>query len=166
MRCSAKNRARARRSAFAALAALALPAAPAAAQEFGVYLDCKGELLAQGKRRPATLDLALRRNSQLAMISASSVLPAAQKLVLQITPRFYTMTHVVPSSSQAWYDWYHGELVVWSPHLRNLHAIRLSVDRQTAALEGDLRDGTGASLGQLAMKCTPHDNETVEAPKF
>ena len=69
------------RSLAACLSGLALVCVlpPAAAQEFGLYLDCKGQLRSSGKSRPAELDLALRRNSQLAMISASDVLPAAQR---------------------------------------------------------------------------------------
>jgi len=144
----------------------ALTALPAAAQEFGVYLGCEGQLLSGGKSRPANLELALRRNSQLAMISASDVLPPGQRMRLEMTPRFYTMALVVPTSGHVWYDWFHGQLVVWSPFLKNLHAIRLSVDRQTAALDGELRDGTGAEVGRLKMHCDPRNNETVEEPKF
>ncbi len=139
---------------------------PAAAQEFGLYLECKGQLQSSGKSRQATLDMALRRNSQLAMITASDVLPVGERLQLQITPRHYTMRLVVPTSGQVWYDWFHGQIVVWSPFLKNLHAIRISVDRQSAKLDGDLRDGSGQPLGRLSMVCEPRDNESVEAPKF
>jgi len=148
------------------VAGYGLAAPQTAAQEFGVYLSCKGQLKSSGKSRAAELELALRRNSQLAMISASNVLPAGQRLRLEITPRFYTMTFVVPTYGGVWYDWFHGEWVAWSPFLRNLHVIRISVDRQSTKLEGELRDGVGASLGRLDMRCEPRDNETVEEPKF
>ncbi|MEO5734225.1 MAG: hypothetical protein ABIN96_11110 [Rubrivivax sp.] len=48
----------------------------------------------------------------------------------------------------------------------NLHTIRLSVNRQTAALEGDLKDGTGKSIGRIDMRCEPTDNESVPERKF
>jgi hypothetical protein len=141
-------------------------AGPASAQEFGIYLSCKGQIDAAEQSRPAELHLALRRNSKVALISASDVLPAGERLGLDITPHFYTISQVVPARSKVWYDWIHGHLVVWSPHLKRLHAVRLSVDRQSAALQGELRDGLGNELGRLAMRCEARDNETVEKPKF
>ena len=63
-------------------------------------------------------------------------------------------------------DWLTGALVVWNPVLRSLNTIRISVNRQSAALEGELRDGLDALVGRLQMKCDPKDNATVEQPKF
>lgn len=142
-------------------------AAPVAAQEFGVYLNCGGRVEAGGKVRTSQLDLALRRNSGLAMVQRSDILPAGQKLRLEITPQFYTMVFDAPrAGSVIWHDWLRGALLVWNPDLHKLHTIRMSVDRQTAALQGELRDGAGRELGRLQMRCEPRDNDTVAAPKF
>jgi hypothetical protein len=148
-----------------AMAVLAV--APATAQEFGVYLTCKGRVESAGKNMASHLDLALRRNSQLAMIESSDILPSGEKMRLEITPQFYTMTFQAPSQgSVVFYDWLRGKLLVWSPGLQKLHTIRISVDRQSAALEGDMRNAAGASVGRLKMRCDPKDNETAEPPKF
>ncbi|MCK6433943.1 MAG: hypothetical protein HUU30_15305 [Burkholderiaceae bacterium] len=139
----------------------------AAAQEFGVFLNCKGRLESGAKSRPSTLDLALRRNSQLALIQASDILPAGQRMHLEITPQFYTMVFSAPTrDSVIYYDWLRGALIVWNPQLSKLHQIRMSVDRQSAALDGDLRDGDGASIGRLRMRCEPKTQTDVPEPKF
>ncbi len=153
----------------AALALMAASMVPVAAdaQEFGVYLACAGEIHAQGKAMPAHLDLALRRNSQLALIESSDVMPVGEKMKMEITPSFYSMVYIAPlRSSHVWYDWIRGTMFVWDPDLLKLQQIRLSVNRQTAALEGEMRDGAGTQLAQLAMHCEPKDNSTVPQPKF
>jgi hypothetical protein len=142
-------------------------AQPASAQEFGIYLKCIGEVKASGKTRPANLALALRRNSQMALIQSSDVLPAGEKLGLAITPQFYTVTFKAPvQGSVLFYDWLRGSLLVWNPALKHLHTIRMSVDRQSAALQGEMLDGAGAEIGRIKMTCVPDTNETVEEPKF
>ncbi|MBI5260125.1 MAG: hypothetical protein HY855_26735 [Burkholderiales bacterium] len=147
--------------------AAALAAGPAAAQEFGVYLNCKGKVEIGGKSHAAHVDLALRRNSQLAMVQNSDIVPTGQRLRLETTPQFYTLLVNAPvRGSVLYHDWLRGELFVWNPDLKKLHAIRIAVNRQTAALDGDLRDGEGASMGRLRMQCEAKDNDTVEAPKF
>ncbi len=149
------------------LVGAALSALPVAAQEFGVYLMCKGQVRAQGKTLNAHVDLALRRNSQLAMIQSSDILPTGEKMRLDITPQFYTMVFNAPLRGSVLYvDWLRGALFAWNPDLKKLHAIRISVDRQSAVLEGDMRDGAGASVGRMKMRCEPRDNDSVAAPKF
>lgn len=149
------------------LALLACSAGPVAAQEFGVYLNCKGQVEANGKTLASHVDLALRRNSQLAVIQSSDILPAGQKMRLEITPQFYTMVFNVPlRNSAVYYDWIRGALIVWNPDLQKVHAIRMSVNRQSAALGAEMVDGAGAVVGRLKMRCEAKDNETVEAPKF
>lgn len=150
-----------------ATATVALAALPALAQEFGVYLNCKGQVTASEKSRASRVDLALRRNSQLALVQSSDILPAGEKLRLDITPQFYTMTFKAPVyGSVLYHDWLRGALFVWNPNLKKLHTIRMSVDRQTAALEGEMLDGEGAVMGRLAMRCQAKNNDTVEEPKF
>ena len=148
-------------------AAAVLAVAPGTAQEYGVYLSCTGQVQAGGKSRSANLDLALRRNSSLAMIQRSDVLPVGDKMKLEITPAFYSMVFRAPvPTSASYYDWMRGTLIVWSPVFRELQTVRISVDRQTAALDGDMRDINDRSLGRLKMRCKPSDNDSAPEPKF
>jgi len=149
------------------LAAAMLAAAPGTAQEFGVYLSCSGQVQANGRSKNANLDLALRRNSSLAMIQRSDVLPVGDKMKLEITPAFYSMVFRAPvPTSASYYDWMRGTLIVWSPVFRELQTVRISVDRQSAALDGDMRDINDRSLGRLKMRCKPSDNDSAPEPKF
>lgn len=144
-----------------------LLASSALAQEYGVYLLCKGQVLVKGRALKSHIDLALRRNDQTVLIQRSDVLPAAQKMSMQITPQFYTMELLLPSQgSSVYFDWLRGRLVVWDPDLKKLRTVRMSVNRQTAALEGDMRDNGGSSVGRINMTCEPSDNESVPEPKF
>ena len=144
-----------------------LAVAPGAAQEYGVYLNCSGQVLVNGRSKSAHLELALRRNSSLALIQRSDVLPVGDKMKLDITPAFYSMVFRAPvPTSASYYDWMRGTLIVWSPVLRELQTVRISVDRQSAALEGDMRDINDRSLGQLKMHCKPRDNDSAPEPKF
>jgi len=150
-----------------AFALAALAATPSTAQEYGVYLSCTGQVQANGRSKSANLDLALRRNSSLAMIQRSDVLPVGDKMKLDITPAFYSMVFRAPvPTSASYYDWMRGTLVVWSPVFRELQTVRISVDRQTAALEGDMRDINDRSLGVLKMSCKPSNNDSAPEPKF
>jgi len=144
-----------------------LAAAPVAAQEYGLYLLCSGKVEAKGRTTDAHLDLALRRNSYLALVQRSNVLPVSQRMRLQISPAYYSMVFQAPvRGSAAFYDWSRGALFVWAPDLLELHEARISVDRKTAALEGEMRNGAGAMLGRLNMRCEPKKNEDMEEPKF
>lgn len=144
-----------------------LAVAPGTAQEFGVYLNCSGQVQANGRSKSAHLDLALRRNSSLALIQSSDILPVGDKMKLEITPAFYSMVFRAPvPTSASYYDWMRGTLIVWSPVLRELQTVRISVDRQSAALEGDMRDINDRSLGRLKMRCKPSDNDSAPEPKF
>ena len=152
---------------FLVFAAAVLTVAPGSAQEYGVYLNCTGQVQAGGKSRSANLDLALRRNSSLALIQRSDVLPVGDKMKLEITPAFYSMVfHAPVPSSASYYDWMRGTLIVWSPVFRELQTVRISVDRQTAALDGDMRDINDRSLGRLKMRCKASDNDSAPEPKF
>lgn len=149
------------------LAGAVLAAAPAAAQEYGLYLICSGKVATGGRSTDAHLDLALRRNSQLALVQRSNVLPVGERMKLDITPAYYTMVFLAPlRGSTVWYDWIRGAVFVWAPDLQRLHTTRLSVDRQTAKLEGEMVDAGGKSLGRLDMVCEPKTNETIAEPKF
>jgi hypothetical protein len=148
-------------------AAVATSVPPVAAQEFGVYLKCSGRVEANGHSKPAHLDLALRRNSSLALVQRSDVLPVGDKMKLEITPAFYSMVFRAPvRGSVVYYDWIRGPIFVWYPPFRELQTARISIDRQTAALEGEMRDAADRVLGRLAMRCEPTSNDTVPEPKF
>ena len=135
------------------------------AQEYGVYLNCSGQVQANGRSKSAHLDLALRRNSSLALIQRSDILPVGDKMKLDITPAFYSMVFHAPlRGSAVYYDWTRGTLYIWG--LRELQTIRISVDRQSAALEGDMRDLNDRSIGRLKMHCKPSDNDSAPEPKF
>ena len=147
------------------VAVAALAATPGTAQEYGVYLNCSGQVQAGGRSKTAHLDLALRRNSSLALIQRSDILPVGDKMKLDITPGFYSMVFHAPlRNSAVYYDWTRGTLYIWG--LRELQTIRISVDRQSAALEGDLRDLNDRSIGRLKMRCKPSDNDSAPEPKF
>ena len=147
------------------VAVAALAATPGTAQEYGVYLNCSGQVQAGGRSKTAHLDLALRRNSSLALIQRSDILPVGDKMKLEITPAFYSMVFHAPTPNSAvYYDWTRGTLYIWG--LRELQTIRISVDRQSAALEGDLRDLNDRSIGRLKMRCKPSDNDSAPEPKF
>jgi len=149
------------------LVAAALSAVPGAAQEYGVYLSCRGNVESGGRSRDAHLDLALRRNSSLALVQRSDVLPVGDKMKLEITPAFYSMVFRAPvRNSVVYYDWIRGSLFVWSPALREVQTARISVDRQSAALEGDMRDVNDHSIGRLRMRCEAKNNSSVPEPKF
>lgn len=149
-----------------ALPALLSVTLPAAGQEYGVYLACKGQVDVGGRQHPAHVDLALRRNSQRAMIQSSDVLPAGENLKLDITPSHYTIHVAAPTRGVVYHDWLRGAILVWSPDLKRLRVVRLSVDRQSGALQGQMFDGAGRSLGVLAMSCAATDNTTAPSPKF
>jgi hypothetical protein len=147
---------------------LGLAAAPqlAAAQQYSLYLLCKGQMQVKGKNKPAHLDLALRDNNETALVQRSNVLPVGERMKYQASPAFYSMKMGFANRSAAFYDWWRGTLIVWQPDLKRLAEVRISVDRQSAELQGELVDGAGESLGLLAMQCDPKTHATVAEPKF
>ena len=130
-------------------------------------LQCQGNLKSDARSHKTHLDLALRRNNGTALIQRSNVLPVGERLSFETSPALYSMVFAAPSPhSTAYVDWWSGAIFVWSPDLKRLHSIRLSIDRQTGALEGELRDGAERDLGQLLMTCKPHQDRDVPEPRF
>jgi hypothetical protein len=128
----------------ALLATALLSMAPVHAQEFGLYLACKGTVEAKGRALAAHLDLALRRNNQTALVQRSDVLPVGERFRFETSPTHYSMVLRAPArGSVVYYDWLRGALVVWDPDLQRMHAARISVDAFT----------TGLVLGQFG----PHE---------
>lgn len=137
------------------------------AQEFHLYLQCRGDALVQGKSRSAHVDLALRDNNMTALIQRSNVLPVGERLRYDASPALYSMVAKAPApGGVVFHDWMRSEILVWAPTLKQLHTVRLSIDRQSAELEGELLDGQGDLMGRLRMQCMPRSNDDIAAPKF
>lgn len=142
-------------------------AGSAQAQEFHLYLLCRGDVLVQGKSRAAHVDLALRDNNMTALIQRSNVLPVGERMRYDASPALYSMVAKAPApGGVVFHDWLRSEILVWAPTLQQLHTVRLSVDRQTAELEGEMLDGKGEPMGRLRMRCTPKTNDDIATPKF
>ncbi|MBI5926833.1 MAG: hypothetical protein HY836_14680 [Aquabacterium sp.] len=141
--------------------------AQASAAEFNLFLSCTGKLSANGKAKSATLDLAMRDSNETALIQRSNVLPVGERLRYKASPMAYSMVYKLPQPGAHFYrDWMSGSWVVWQPNLKRLATIRISVDRQTGGLEGDLLDFNDDSLGTIAMDCQPARMEDMPEPKF
>jgi hypothetical protein len=50
--------------------------------------------------------------------------------------------------------------------VKNLSLTRISIDWQTAVLDGEMLNTAGKVLGRLRMNCTPQSMDDVPAPKF
>lgn len=151
--------------AAAAAVALALPE-PAAAQMFHLYLGCKGTIVAGGKTRPATLDLALRDNNQTALVQRSNVLPVGERMRYTPSSTHYALVYTTPLRGSAVHAGWSRTIVAWWPGFDRVVTTRLSVDRQTGALEGEMVDAGDAILGRLKLACQPMRQEDAPAPRF
>lgn len=137
------------------------------AAEFHLMLKCAGKLHAGSKSKTATLEMALRDNNETALIQRSNVLPVGERLQYKASPAAYSMVYKLRQPGTHFYnDWLNGHWVVWQPNLKRLATIRLSVDRQSAELEGELLDFNDDKLGTIAMNCTPLKPDEMPEPKF
>ena len=152
-----------------AVLAAAFAVAPdrAAADYFSLYLKCEGTVASAKGKTPAHVDLALRDNNQSATIQRSNVLPVGEKLKYEVSPAMYSMTYRSPKArTQLYYDWLRGQLFVWDPSLQRIAYIRLSIDRQSGELAGDIRNSDDQSLARIGMNCNKVDPQSMPAPKF
>lgn len=141
--------------------------APAQAAEFHLYLQCQGKVASKGKAYDAHLNLAMRDNNLTALIQKSNVLPVGERMKYVASEVAYTMTYRSPQArSRLALDWFSGQLFVWLPDLKRLAETRLSIDRQTAVLQGELLNADGDLLGNLRMDCQPVSPDDLPAPKF
>jgi len=147
---------------------LVLTSMPAVPAQFHLYLKCTGTLSSSAKPTPAQLELAMRDNNLTALIQKSDVLPVGERMKYVATEQAYTMQMRTPvyGTRGTYYDWFRGVLFVWHPDLKKLALTRISIDRQTGGLEGELLNIEGSVLGKLAMQCTPQSMDDVPAPKF
>jgi len=152
------------------IAALALTGAASAvqAQQFHLYLLCKGEVKTKaGKSEPAYIDLALRDNNMTAMVQRSNVLPVGERMKYTATQTHYALVYATPRPGTVVYsNWFGSVLFVTYPEFRRVAETRLSVDRQTAALEGEMMALGNEQLGVFNMMCEPKQHSEMPAPKF
>jgi len=150
-------------------AALLVSAAwqPAGAADFFLYLKCEGRVAADKNSKPGHLDLALRDNNMTALIQRSDTLPVGERLRYQVSPVAYSMTYRVPGTgSTVLYDWWRGQMFVWQPSLKRVAHIRLSIDRQSGRLSGEMLNAQDQTLATLGMSCKAIEEDDLPAPKF
>jgi hypothetical protein len=154
----------------AALASLAFAglAGAAQAQQFHLYLLCKGEIKNKaGKSEPAYIDLALRDNNMTALVQRSNVLPVGERMKYTASQTHYALVYATPRPGTVIYsNWFGSVLFVAYPEFRRVVETRLSVDRQTAALEGEMMALHAEQVGVFNMMCDPKQHSDMPAPKF
>ena len=139
----------------------------ASAEYFSLYLKCEGQVASGAGKTGANLDLALRDNNQSALIQRSNILPVGDKMKYEVSPATYSMVYRSPATrTQLYYDWRRGYLFRWDPRLDRLAYIRLSIDRQTGRLDGDILNNEDMTLARFGMQCQKADPNTLPAPKF
>ncbi len=149
-------------------AVLCTAAAGAGAAEFSLFLQCQGKVTAAGGGSTnSQLHLALRDNNQTALIQKADALPVGERLKYDVSPMAYSMTYKVPHAhSTAIYDWWRGALFVWQPNLKRVTTVRLSIDRQSGGLTGEMLNPDHQQLATLQMQCQPVDEENLPPAKF
>lgn len=149
------------------LLGFALAAMPAGAAEFSLFLKCEGRMLARGKSLPGHVDLAFRDNNETVLIQRSDVLPVGERLKYKASPMLYTVAYPIPRArTGVMYESWHGRVLAWYPDFGQVSMVRMSIDRQSGALDGVLENVRGDSLGQLKMNCAPYSEEQMPAPRF
>ena len=137
------------------------------ADYFSLYLKCEGAVSSHKGKTKAHLDLALRDNNYSALIQRSNILPVGEKMKYEVSPATYSMSYRAPGvHTRVYYDWYRGYLFSWYPDLKRLALIRLSIDRQTGKLAGDILNNQDDSLARISMDCEPVSPESLPEPKF
>jgi hypothetical protein len=145
---------------------LALPAT-VSADYFSLYLKCEGDVSAGKGKTRAHVDLALRDNNETALIQRSNVLPVGEKMKYEVSPATYSMRYYAPGTgSRVYYDWYRGYLFDWNPNLKRLSVIRLSIDRQSGELSGEILNNQDQPLARIKMACEAVSPEALPEPKF
>lgn len=155
------------RSGFVLFAALFAIPDISSADYFSLYLKCDGVVSSRQGKTKSHVDLALRDNNETALIQRSNVLPVGGKMKYEISPATYSMTYYSPGArTQLYYDWYQGYLFKWDPNLKRLALIRLSIDRQSGQLDGDILNSQDESLARISMACEAVSPEDLPEPKF
>jgi len=145
---------------------LAMPSI-SSADYFSLYLKCEGAVSTRQGETKSHVDLAIRDNDYSALIQRSNVLPVGGKMKYEVSPATYSMTYYSPGArTQLYYDWYKSYLFKWDPNLKRLALIRLSIDRQTGQLDGDILNSQDESLARIRMACEAISPEDLPEPKF
>ena len=137
------------------------------ADYFSLYLKCEGMVSSGKAKTKAHVDLAFRDNNYSALIQRSNILPVGEKMSYEVSPAAYSMTYRAPGAHErVYYDWYRGYLFSWNPSLKRLALIRLSIDRQTGKLAGDILNNQDSTLARISMDCESISQEELPEPKF
>ena len=118
------------------------------------------------KNGGAHLDLALRDNNMTALVQLSNVLPVGERMRYTATPSHYAVTYKPESGNRAVTDWRGSWMFSWHPPFQKLAAARVSIDRQTGHLEGEIVGPAGEPLGLIDMHCEPKKEANSPAPRF
>jgi hypothetical protein len=114
----------------------------------------------------AHLELALRDNNMTAFVQRSNVLPTGERMKYTATQTHYAATYTAGPTSRASVDWSGGWLLSWHAPFQKLAATRISIDRQTGHLEGEIVGPAGEVLGLMDMECEPRKEGEGPAPRF
>ena len=118
------------------------------------------------KTGSAQLELALRDNNMTAFVQRSNVLPTGERMKYTATQTHYTATYRPQASGLAGSEWRASWLFSWHPPFQKLAAARLSIDRQSGQLEGEIVGPAGEILGLIDMQCEPRRDADGPAPRF
>ena len=114
----------------------------------------------------AHLELALRDNNMSAFVQRSNVLPTGERMKYTATQTHYSASYAPGSSNRAVVDWRGSWLFSWHPPFQKLAAARISIDRQSGHLEGEIVGPGGEAIGLIDMQCEPKRAGEGPAPRF
>lgn len=114
----------------------------------------------------AYLYLALRDNNMTAFVQRSNVLPVGERMKYVATDAYYAATYQPQRGGKVFLDFKGTALFKWYPPFEKLAATRVSIDRQTGELEGEMVGPEGEVLGRMDMSCTPKKDGEGPAPRF
>ncbi|MBK9134199.1 MAG: hypothetical protein IPM15_07585 [Betaproteobacteria bacterium] len=112
------------------------------------------------------LYLALRDNNMTAFVQRSNVLPVGERMKYTATNEYYAATYQPQRTGRVFLDFKRTQLFAWYPPFEKLAATRVSIDRQTGELEGEMVGPEGEVLGRMDMTCTPKKDGEGPAPRF
>jgi len=118
------------------------------------------------KSDQAYLFLALRDNNMTAFVQRSNVLPVGERMKYTATNTHYAATYQPQKGGKVFMDFKGTQLFKWYPPFEKLQATRVSIDRQTGELEGEMVSSEGEVLGRMDMSCEPRKDGDGPAPRF
>jgi len=114
----------------------------------------------------AYIYLAMRDNNMTALVQRSNVLPVGERMKYTATDSYYAATYQPQRGGKLFMDFKGTQLFKWYPPFEKLAATRVSIDRQTGELEGEMVGPEGEVLGRMDMTCTPKKDGEGPAPRF